>query len=258
MSLRFDRHRFRVVAAFVLLFVLYQSAEGIGGRLLNSVPVQSALMLAAFAALWPLAWWIGRRGLGVYGLDGGAAALRSLLTGLMLTHLGKGAAIAAAVALGLATATRIEGGDTAGAAALAFVATTAMMTFVPSLVEDVLTRGFLFRTFDLTWSGPVFVLVSAALFTANHIYRFDWGVAEQARLFCCGLAYGAATWRFRTLWAGVGLHWGYNLANEIWGRWSPLAVQADDAGRLVTAGLHLAIFAIVVVWPPQHRHAAAA
>lgn len=44
----------RAGIVFVLLFVLYQSAEGVGGRLLHSFAVQASLMLACVLVAWLL------------------------------------------------------------------------------------------------------------------------------------------------------------------------------------------------------------
>ena len=49
----------RAGIVFALLFVLYQSAEGVGGRLLHSEMVQSTLMVACVVAAWPLSRWLG-------------------------------------------------------------------------------------------------------------------------------------------------------------------------------------------------------
>ena len=52
----------RAGIVFALLFVLYQSAEGVGQRLLHSFSVQAALMVACVLAAWPLSRWLGWRG----------------------------------------------------------------------------------------------------------------------------------------------------------------------------------------------------
>lgn len=57
--------------------------------------------------------------------------------------------------------------------------------------------------------------------------------------------------RWRTLWAAVGLHWGYNFANELLG---PLAVITDaEAGRWLTAAVHLGVLAMVLLIPADRE-----
>jgi len=238
----------KAFAAFALLFVVYQSAEGLGGRVLDNFAVQAALMVAALLGGWPVARWLGWRGYEAYGLDRRRTSFAILAAGLMLTLIVKGAALAAGLSAGIASVGAAPGapGVLAGAG---LVAGAALTTFIPSVAEDILTRGFLLRAIGVRWTGPAFVLASAALFTFNHIYRFDWGISEQARLFCCGLAYAAAAWRWRTLWGAVGLHWGYNLANALWERLSPVSIDDVVAGRWLTAVLHLILLAIIVALP---------
>jgi membrane protease YdiL (CAAX protease family) len=215
---------------------------------LDNFTVQAVLMVAALVAGWPVARWLGWRGYEAYGLDLRWTSFAVLGAGLMLTLMAKGAALVAGVSAGIASV----GAAPAALGALAgagFLASVALTTFIPSIAEDILTRGFLLRAIGVHWTGPAFVLASATLFTANHIYRFDWGLSEQARLFCCGLAYAAAAWRWRTLWGAVGLHWGYNLANAIWERFSPVSIDDVVAGRWLTVAIHLVLLAIVVALP---------
>jgi hypothetical protein len=84
----------------------------------------------------------------------------------------------------------------------------------------------------------------------NHVYRLERGPLEWAMLFCFGLAYATALWHSGSLWAAVGLHWGWNLANGL------LAVDTLDPrrGAVFSAVTHLAIL-LVVLAVPARRHA---
>jgi membrane protease YdiL (CAAX protease family) len=243
----------RLAAAFAILFVVYQSAEGIGDKLLHSFAVQAVLMVAAVLVAWPLGRWLGYRGYDAWGLDLRPRSF-ALLAALMLLAIGaKATALLAGAAIGvytIAPATMPGPGAATGALALMLVS-----TFFPSVAEDMLTRGFFLRAANRGFSGPGFVLLTAAVFAANHIYRYDWGWSEQARLFVEGCAYAAAAWRWRTLWGAVALHWGYNFAGLLF---DPLVTAADasDAGRWLTVGVHVVILVIVLLVPPPHwrRH----
>ena len=61
--------RLKAFVAFAILFVLYQSAEGLGGRVFDNFGIQAVLMVAALLAGWPVARWLGWRGYEAYGLD---------------------------------------------------------------------------------------------------------------------------------------------------------------------------------------------
>ncbi|HQX91859.1 MAG TPA: CPBP family intramembrane metalloprotease [Thermomonas sp.] len=124
----------------------------------------------------------------------------------------------------------------------------ALTTFIPSLAEDILTRGFLLRFTPKPLGFWAYVLASALLYTGNHLWRFDWGLTEQLRLFCLGLAYAAAAYRFRSLWAAVGLHWGWNLAGAALSQAWPTTLADAASGRLVSAAVHLALFAVIAGW----------
>jgi len=232
----------KTAVAFATIFVLYQSAEWLQTIGDPGNPLGPALMLAALLAAWPLGRWLGGRGFDAFGLSLLPGWQRVLAAGLLLAALAKAASLAVAPLVGAGTVI-----PSAGPIAPAALALAALTTFVPSLAEDILTRGILLRGWR--WSGAAFVLASALLYTLNHVWRLDWGVTEQVRLFCLGLAYGAAAWRWRSLWGAVALHWGWNLANV----WAQLAFSVsgggDDAARVLGGAVHLVLLAIVLLLP---------
>lgn len=125
--------------------------------------------------------------------------------------------------------------------------TAAVTTFVPSITEDVLTRGFLLgASAGLTTLS--YTILSAVAYTANHIWRFTWGLSEQVRLLCLGLAFGVAAWRARSVWAAVGLHWGWNFANALAAS-MPLGTSSIERGRYVSAAVHVAVAALIASRP---------
>jgi len=230
----------RLTAGFLLLFVVYQASEGLQTVFAPGNPLGPALMLLALGLAWPVGRWLDGSGYRAFGLvrRNWFGILASML---LLATLAKLAAEAVALGLG------IETFATPVAIPLAAVAIAAVTTFVPSLAEDILTRGFLLRLTPRPLGFVSYVLATALLYTANHIWRLDWGITEQIRLFCLGLAYGAAAWHLRSLWAAVGLHWGWNLSNALLSQAWPSPVEDVAGARLVSAGIHLAIFAILAV-----------
>lgn len=242
-------HRWRIPLAFAVLFLLYQSAEGLGARWLHSFAMQAALMVACVLAAWPLSRWLGWKGYGAYALSWRPARGWAWLAGgLALALLGKALAVGVGLRLGV-YASATGGLDWTGLSGKA-LAMLLLGTFVPSLAEDILTRGFWYRAAGIRWRhGWTFVAFCSALYVFNHIYRLERGPLEWAMLFCFGLAYAAALWRSGSLWAAVGLHWGWNLANGL------LAVDTLDPrlGALLSASAHLAILLIVLAVPARHR-----
>lgn len=245
----------RLAVAFVVLFVVYQSAEGVGDKLLHSFPVQAALMTAAVLVAWPLGRWLGYRGYDAWGLDLRPRSFAALAALLLLALAAKAAALLIGAVIGVYSIVPPAALPGVGAAVTA-TAILLVSTFVPSIAEDMLTRGFFLSAADRGFSAIGFVVLTSLVFTANHIYRYDAGWSEQARLFVEGLAYAAAAWRWRTLWAAVALHWGYNFAGLLF---DPVvdAVGGVEPGRWLTTAVHLVLLAIIVLLPPPSNGRAA-
>lgn len=239
--------RSRLFLGFAVLWLLYQSAEGVGVRWLHSFALRDGLMVASVLLAWPLSRWLGYRGFAAYALAGGGWR-RWLPFCLLLSVLAK----FGAVALGLRLGACIDGPEAAqaGAAILAALPMLLLSTFVPSLAEDILTRGFWYRAAGIRWrGGVVFVAVSAAIFVLNHIYRLGDGPLEWLLLFVFGLPYAAALWRSGSLWAALGLHWGWNLGNGLQALLLPVTVRDAPLSAGLSIAAHLAMLAIVLLVP---------
>lgn len=245
--------RWRSATVFLLLFALYQSAEGIGGHVLHSVPVQAALMVACVAVAWPLSRWLGYRGYEAYGLHQRHHWLGWLGGTLALAVLAK--AFALAVGLRLEVYSLDGPIDAAGLRhTLVTLPMLALFTFVPSLAEDLVTRGFWYRAAAIRWrSGGVFVAATSAIYLANHLYRLERGPVEWLMLLCYGMAYATALWRSGNLWAAVGLHWGWNLANELFDALAPMSVVHAAAGSLLSAAAHVVMTALLFAVPARRQ-----
>ena len=154
------KHRTRAAIAFVLLFVLYQAAEGVGARLLGSFTVQAGLMLACVLAAWPLSRWLGYRKLGAWALEVDGRAMGWLAGGLLLAIVAKGVALW----IGLRSGIHVHAVAAPPQALPVLLATLPMLmlsTFVPSIAEDILTRGFWYRASGIAWRrGLAFVAFS--------------------------------------------------------------------------------------------------
>lgn len=245
-------YRWRALLAFAALFVLYQAAEGVGERWLHSFAVQAGLMTACLFAAWPVSQWLGWKGYSAYALQW--RPLRGwiwLAGGLALAVLAK--ALAVAVGLRLGVYTSADGGLVWLRGSAGALGTLLVSTVVPSLSEDILTRGFLYRAAGIRWRrGWLFVVCSSVLYVLNHVYRLGLGPLEWLMLFSFGLVYATALWRCGSLWAALGLHWGWNLANGL------LAADTLDphGSELLSAGAHGMLLLVVLALPAgRGRHA---
>lgn len=244
----------RIATAFVVLFVVYQASEGLQTVFRPTSAVGPTLMVLALLLAWPLGRFLGWRGYDAYGLDLRPRSFALLGGGMLLAALAFLASRSLGTGMGLYSAP-----SGAAAASVGVVAFALISTFVPSVAEDILTRGFLLRTLPVQLTATPYVVLTAMLYTANHVWRFEWGISEQVRLFCLGLAYGAAAWRWRNLWGAVALHWGWNLTNVLVDQLMPVETLSTDHARYLSAAVNLALLAVVVMLPrPPEAHEAEA
>jgi membrane protease YdiL (CAAX protease family) len=245
----FSNDRRRAALAFALLFVLYQAAEGIGARLFGNVPVQTGFLLLMLMAAWPLGRWLGFRGYEAYALEWRPTAPLLLLGGLALALLMKYVAVCVGMALNIYAARAPDATPAAAVSFLSSIPWALVVTLLPSLAEDILTRGFLYRAARLRWQPWIFVLASSGLYVLNHIYRLGQGPTEWATLFCFGLAYATSVLRTGSLWLAVGLHWGWNLANVLIGDILPHDVVSTAWAPFLSAAAHLVILGVLFAIP---------
>jgi membrane protease YdiL (CAAX protease family) len=235
----------RLALVFAALFMAYQLPEGLGLRVLHSVPAMSVLMLLFF----PVAWLAGRA-LGYRGFDAWYMSLTRnwgllLAAAFVLAVLAKAASVALGGSIGIFRLTAPA--PAAGWALLLAGLGMLAQTFFPSVAEDIVTRGFLMRALPAWSKRWVFVIASAGLYLLNHIYRLGNGPAEWLMLFCFGLAYGAALFYSHSLWPAIGLHWGWNFAGGFGDELVSVDVLAPDPYRLLSAAAHLAMLGVVVL-----------
>lgn len=241
--------RKRVVIAFVVLLALYHAAEGLGGHAFHSQTISGAFLIAMLALAWPLGRWLGFKGYDAYALEWRRSAPLLVSGGLVLSLLLKYVAVCVGMALGVYLARPSE---TAAAAAMSFASTLPLalvVTFIPSIAEDLLTRGLPFRAAGLARVPWAFVVVSALIYMLNHAYRLGQGPGQWVMLFCFGLAYATAVVRSGHLWLAVGLHWGWNLANQLIDTVLPYEIASPTWSPLLSAAAHVVMLGMLFIIP---------
>jgi uncharacterized protein len=244
----------RLLAVFAILFVAYQLPEGLGMRLLHSVPLMAALSIGFL----PLAWLCGRmlgfpRGLDAWYMARTPGWLALLVMCFVLAVLAKVLAVLGGASIGVYSV-----GLTAGQGFDAVLLTALGMlpyTFFPSVAEDIVTRGFLLRALTMPGRHWLFIVVSALLYVLNHIYRLSNGPLEWLMLFCFGLAYAAALRFSGSLWAAIGLHWGWNYAGQLADRLAQVDAVVPGQGPLISSVAHLVLLGLVVLAAKRVRGA---
>ena len=140
LSRRLDR---RFLVALLALATCYHAAELVGTRWLQSSFWQGLLMTAVLPLALLLGAWFWRASLKSYALELRTGTLRWLLGGLVAALLAKLAAVVLGVWLGVYAAS--PPAVPPGASPSGLLAFMLLVTFIPSLAEDLLTRGLWWR-----------------------------------------------------------------------------------------------------------------
>lgn len=120
-------------------------------------------------------------------------------------------------------------------------------TYLPSLAEDILTRGYL-RIFwpeslNLNWLIPL----SAAVYMLNHIFRL--GKPDvMLYLFVLGFLLMWCYVKTGTLWLTLGIHWGSNIAYQFFSNLIILkSIKETSMENYVLAGCYALGLLLVIL-----------
>ncbi|WP_342115396.1 CPBP family intramembrane glutamic endopeptidase [Pseudoduganella sp. OTU4001] len=222
--------------AFVALFAAYQAPQGLG---------MQNLMLAVVPLAWLLARLLGFKGMDAWYLSFSPRWFAGLLGTFLFAMAVKFGAIAAGAALDVYRVSPAAGAGVGGVPVAALLILLPF-TFIPSISEDILTRGFVARALPRLAANWLIVPISAAVYVLNHIYRLANGPLEWITLFAFGVAYAAALYRTGSLWPAVGLHWGWNFANGVLDRLFDVEVVSTVGAPLVSVAAHVLMLAVVL------------
>lgn len=248
----FRRWRGAPSGFLLALMIAFQLPVGLGLRRWGRMEAMALLWVGFYLLALGVGRALGRPGFQAFGLGRAPGFGATFLALLGAALAAKGVGLALGASLGI-YALGPAGPPSAGF--LVALAAAGITTFIPSVAEDLVTRGLPWHLWPPK-AGPVgFVAGSAALFVLNHVYRLGKGPVEWAFLFVLGVTYAAALARFRTLWAAVALHWGWNLANALADlRWE-VTLRQPGAAPWLSMGLHLLLLGGVLVLPKPNRSA---
>lgn len=198
----------RRVAISILLFLGLVSV-GFLPHLIENLYLTVAARLVFFAVAHFVAVRMGLGGLTGFGLR---------------LHRGWGRNVAVGLALGTASIVGWVGanwlaGSYASAAFVPFgeIAGLAVLLVLDNLYiafcEEIVGRGYLLRVLPQRFSTGAVLLIGGLVHTAMHLPRLG-GVDHYfwPFWFLSGIMFMAAVLHTRSLWLGVGLHWGLNVA----------------------------------------------
>ncbi|MGV3540847.1 MAG: CPBP family intramembrane glutamic endopeptidase [Rufibacter sp.] len=169
------------------------------------------LFLGFMLAVVPVAYVVARlhgfKGLTAWGMQFNRKYALLLLIGLALGLIVNGVAFAVRLWVGIEVVALVPETSTLVTQTLVF----AFGTFLPSLAEDILTRGYLFAHFQEKMSKWGFILFSSVIYVLNHIYSLNDGFAALSFLFVLGVMLAIPLLYTKNIWYTVGAHWAGNI-----------------------------------------------
>ena len=193
-------------SGLLTLFVIYHFPEFFSALWIAAVFKIGFLVVAFFIAR--LQGW---RGLGGYGLSLNKGWIKNLLfgllTGISFFLLSEWITVKAGYEklLSLKNFSAIA----------QLLPLTLLMTFFPSIAEDILTRGYLYGHLKNILKPWTLILVSSLFYVLNHIWRLGEGIDVLSYLFVLGLALAWALCYTKSLWLTLGMHWKANISFEM-------------------------------------------
>ncbi|MDO6391658.1 CPBP family intramembrane metalloprotease [Pontibacter sp. BT731] len=129
-----------------------------------------------------------------------------------------------------------------------------LMTAIPSIAEDILTRGYLYAHLDKYMKPAYWVLLSALVYVLNHIWRLGDGAAVLSYLLLLGLVLGYAVIITKSLWLAFGIHWGANIAHESTRTlFSTTSSTSSDASTWILAGCWGFLLLLLILWQSYRK-----
>lgn len=199
------KHWISIITGFIILFFVYHFPEFFQSFAITAVFKIGFLITAIF--LSRLQGWKFLEG---YGLSFTGKWLSLLVGGLLVGFISFSISILLSVGLKFEELINIQ----TFYFFLKSLPITLLMTFFPSIAEDILTRGYLFG--HLKSLKPIlWILLSASIYVLNHIWRLNDDLSVISYLFLLGVVLSLTVDMTKSLWLALGIHWGSNIAFEL-------------------------------------------
>lgn len=239
------KKRLHIVLGFIALFFVYHFPEFFNSFLLSAIFKIGFLVFAIF-----LAKLQGFSGLSAYGLPFNNSWLKNVLIGLLIGTTFFTLSVILSYLLKFDTIDKVENFNFF----LQSLPLTMLMTFFPSIAEDILTRGYLWGHFKYLKPG-VWIILSAIVYVLNHIWRLDDGFSVLSYLFFLGLVLAICIFISNSLWLTLGIHWGSNIAFELInsGVKSTLLVEKYYSILCLTATWAFLLFILIIIFKNKLR-----
>lgn len=192
----------KITIGFLVLFTLYHFAEYF--VLFKYNPTAFLLIQATFfIAAGLIAKWQGFNGISAWGLGFNNQWLRQLAVGIMMGVFLYGSMFLVSIGLKSEEVVMIPSVGS-------MISSITLFWFgnlFSSFSEDILTRGYIYKHFNLKISNIWLVFISALIYLLNHIYRLNGGWLTWGYLFALGVLFIIPVILTRRLWLTGGMHW---------------------------------------------------
>lgn len=189
---------------FLILFFIYHFPE-----FYSSFWMMAVFKIGFIVVAFVLGRLQGWKGLGGYGLGLSRDWLSNLCKGLIIGLVFFSLSVFASIKLGYEEIENVSPFSDA----ISQLPMLLLMTAIPSIAEDILTRGYLYG--HLKFMKPIgWILLSSLVYVLNHIWRLNDGPAVLTYLFLLGIVLAFTVWLTKSLWLAFGIHLGANLAFE--------------------------------------------
>jgi uncharacterized protein len=192
------------VLGFLVLFIIYHFPE-----FFSVFWIMATFKIGFLIVAFILSRLQGWKGLGGYGLGFTQKWVSNLSKGLLIGLFFFSLSVFGSIKLGYEEITEISSLKSI----ISQLPMILLMTAIPSIAEDILTRGYLYA--HLKFMKPfAWILLSSVVYVLNHIWRLNDGPAVLTYLFILGIVLAFAVWINKSLWLAFGIHWGANIAFE--------------------------------------------
>ena len=235
---------FSFVLGFLILFVVYHFPE-----FFSAFWIMATFKIGFLIVAFILARLQGWKSFGGYGLSFSPKWSFNLMKGLLMGLLFFGLSVFISIKLGYEQIAEISSFKSA----IYQLPIILLMTAIPSIAEDILTRGYLYGHLK-SLKPVVWILLSSSVYVLNHIWRLDDGPAVLIYLFILGVVLASAVWVTKSLWLAFGIHWGANIAFESTNSvfQTKTLVEHNGPTWILAATWALLFIIIAFFWFPKH------
>lgn len=233
-----QRSALKISISFVILFILYHSAEYMI-VFKNNVGGFFIFQFLFFISAWILGNWNQKTGLGFWGLSFLKLKTRHFVTGTFLGIILYAIPYIVSLCTGIEILSNVPHWKDILSSSIPF----AFGVLFSSFSEDVLTRGTVFRLLENKMDAGWIILLSSLVYVLNHIYRLSDGFETLSYLFLLGIVFMIPLLTTKNLWITGFMHWAGNTFFFV--THTPIQTETTESG--LTANYLFSFWMLVLI-----------